>query len=76
MGTNWKRGVTRLYFLLWVLWFAYMAISLLSLPPILWQVNYMRVVVWGLVAPGLLFLGVRWVANGFLPNGKRSGEQT
>ena len=76
MGTNWRRGVTRLYLLLWVLWFAFMTLKLFSLPPILWQINYMRVVVWGLVAPALLFLGVRWVANGFLPSGKQRGAQT
>lgn len=75
MHTNWKRGIIRLYLVLWPIWLVYLLVRVASLPPILWQRNFIPIAVWGLVAPALLFIGVLWVANGFLPDGKPGDEQ-
>ena len=75
MQTNWKRGIVRLYLVLWPLWILVLLIRVASLPRILWGLQTMGLVVWGLVVPGLLFLGVIWVANGFLPGGKSGADR-
>lgn len=75
MRTNWQRGIIRSYVVLWALWVLFLLVRIASLPPILWRLQLTALIVWGLAIPGLLFLGVRWAANGFLPSHKSSGSE-
>ena len=63
---NWKRGITRIYIVLWALWFlvlAFMATPLYLMD----RVGPTMIVlgIWGLVIPGCVLIGLRWAIDGF-----------
>ena len=64
---NWKRGLTRLYFVLWASWlvFVVVRICLLSPSPQQLAAAATAAALAGLIAPAVLLLALRWVGSGF-----------
>ncbi|WP_243042807.1 hypothetical protein [Dyella sedimenti] len=63
---NWKRGLTRLYLVFWLVWLAYLGIrTYLFASSYGWEATTLGLTMAGLLAPGLLLLGLRWAFNGF-----------
>ena len=70
MELNWKRGLTRLYFVFWGLWIVFIAIRVAAATP---QIVFGSIpsaaifsfIAAGLVFPAVLFLALRWAAKGF-----------
>ena len=79
MQSNLKLGFTRLYLVLWAVWFAVVLLRTLSTPPIVWVSDMAMnlaaaAFISGIVAPALLFLGFRWVLAGFFPGAPTSNS--
>lgn len=69
---NWKRGITRLYIVLWALW---ILVLLIRASPLMMLGNFLSmdqlwptivgVAFFGLVVPGCVLIGLRWTIDGF-----------
>jgi len=73
MQTDWKRGLTRLYVVVWAVWFLAVLLRVASLPPILWSANVATILFAGVIFPGLLLVGFRWALAGFAPRLPKAG---
>lgn len=70
MELNWKRGLTRLYIVLWGFWLLFVAVRMAATTPMLLggsvpSSSIAAFVAFGFVLPGLLLIGLRWAGNGF-----------
>jgi hypothetical protein len=70
MGLNWKRGLTRLYIVLWGLWLIFVAIRTVVATPSIFVGSIpgfvvVGFVITGLIFPALLLLALRWAGKGF-----------
>lgn len=66
MQSNAKRGITRIYIVLWVIWLFLISIPILSFQHILGLETALEMAtLLGVVIPGLLFLALRWILAGF-----------
>ena len=77
MTTKWKRGLFRLYVVVWVVWlvfvFILLATSVVPGKPVQWGLRtWGRLLLvasfFGVVPPLLLLLAFRWIASGFKPD--------
>ena len=71
MDLNWKRGLTRLYFVAWAPWLLFVVLRTISVNPAvlfgpLPLTIVLGVALWGLVFPAFLLVALRWAAAGFL----------
>jgi hypothetical protein len=80
---NWKRGFTRLYFVLWAPWLVFVVTRLWLTSPVplpgsleTTAALLTAAVLVGLVAPALLLLALRWVSLGFVPASNAPPERT
>jgi len=76
MHKNWKRVVIWSYLMLWLAAFIFLLVRALSVPTTLWIFEIFPLVLWGVILPGGVFLGVRWAVNEFLPNDTDRSIQT
>lgn len=70
MELNWKRGLTRLYIVLWGLWLIFVIVrTVAATPSIFWGsvpgFTVVGFVIAALVFPALLLLALRWGGSGF-----------
>jgi hypothetical protein len=65
--TNWKRGISRIYIVLWGIWA--LGLVVVVTPMLLMGRVWPALTVlglWGLVFPGCVLIGVRWAIDGFV----------
>jgi hypothetical protein len=68
MQVNWKRGLTRLYYIFWALWLMLLLLRLATNTPMFAfapQAAIIVVIIFGLLVPGSLLLALRWAIDGF-----------
>jgi hypothetical protein len=66
MQSHWKRGLTRIYLVLWVIWLSLISIPIFTMHHILGVETALEITtLLGVVIPGMLFLALRWILAGF-----------
>lgn len=69
LEANVKRGLTRIYMVLWACWLFYVVGFSLVFGAIGgWPIKLVNGVLIGLLLPWLLLVAIRWVAAGFVKN--------
>ena len=80
---NWKRGLTRVYLVLWAAWLVFVVVRLWLTSPLPLPLSFETTAAFltaaglaGVVAPALLLLALWWISLGFVPSSNELPERT